>query len=363
MNAVTMDRPLIDAAAAMAAFEARDRASDGAFVVAVRTTHIYCRPSCPARRPRPENIAFYADGAAARAAGYRPCLRCRPDEASRDERAVREAIRLIEASEERVGLEDLARAVGYAPHHFHRLFKRDTGLTPAAFARGLRADRLARQLDETDSVTEAIYAAGYEAPSRAYADARAVLGMTPSAWRAGGAGERIRHAVVQTSLGPLLVAATDKGLCRVAFDEGEADLRARFPGATFIERDAGFERLVEAVAARVEAPAPAPVDDLPLDMRGTAFQQAIWRALLTIPAGETRSYAEIAAMAGRPKAVRAAGTACGDNGLALVVPCHRVTRADGALGGYAYGPARKKMLLEREGKGRPCAEVRRDGDE
>lgn len=350
MNAVTCDRAAIDTDAAMAAFVRRDRASDGAFVVAVRTTRIYCRPSCPARRPRPENIAFYADGEAARAAGYRPCLRCRPDEASRDGRAVREAIRLIEGSEARLGLEDMARAVGYAPHHFHRLFKRDTGLTPAAFARGLRAERLARQLDETASVTEAIYAAGYEASSRAYADARGGLGMTPSAWRAGGAGERIRHAVAQTSLGPLLIAATDRGLCRVAFDEGEADLRARFPGAEMIDGDAGFAALVEAVAALVENPSRRPAPDLPLDLRGTAFQQAIWRALLTIPAGETRSYAEIAAMAGRPKAVRAAGTACGDNGLALVVPCHRVTRADGALGGYAYGPARKKVLLDREGR-------------
>lgn len=350
MNAVTFDKAPIDEPAAMAAFEARDKASDGAFVVAVRTTRIYCRPSCPARRPRPENIAFYADGPAAREAGYRPCLRCRPDEASRDGRAVRQAIRLIETSEERVVLENLAREVGYAPHHFHRLFKRDTGLTPAAYQRGLRAGRLAERLDAEASVTEAIYAAGYEAPSRAYADARQALGMTPTAWRAGGAGERIRHAVAQTSLGPLLIAATDKGLCRVAFDEDETQLRTRFPEAEWVEGDAEFAIMVAAVVALVDDPAHRPSADLPLDMRGTAFQQAVWRALLAIPAGETRSYAEIAAMAGRPKAVRAAGTACGDNGLAVVVPCHRVTRADGALGGYAYGPARKKLLLEREGR-------------
>jgi AraC family transcriptional regulator of adaptative response/methylated-DNA-[protein]-cysteine methyltransferase len=248
-----MRSAIIDSETAHAAFEARDRASDGAFVVAVRTTHIYCKPSCPARRPRRENVAFYADGTAARAAGYRPCLRCRPDEAARDSEAVCEAIRLIGQSEGRLSLDDIAGAVGYAPHHFHRLFKRDTGLTPAAYARALRADRLALQLREGDgSVTEAIYRAGYEAPSRAYADARARLGMTPSAWKAGGAGETIRHVVAQTAQGPLLIAATDKGLCRVAFDEGEADLRACFPRAELVAGDEAFAELVGHVVALAE---------------------------------------------------------------------------------------------------------------
>lgn len=339
---------MIDSDAAFAAFEARDRASDGAFVVAVRTTRIYCRPSCPARRPRRENISFYQDGAAARVDGYRPCLRCLPDEASRDGEAVKAAIRLIEGSERRIGLEELAEAVGYAPHHFHRLFKRDTGVTPAAYARAKRADRLASGLAEADSVTGAIYDAGYEAPSRAYADAKARLGMTPSAWRAGGAGERIRHAVVPTSLGLLLVAATDKGLCRIAFDEDVDDLAARFPRAELVDGGADFAAMVRDVAALVDDPAHRPARTLPIDMRGTAFQQAVWRALLEIPAGETRSYADIATMAGRPGAVRAAGTACGDNALAVLIPCHRVTRSDGALGGYAYGPDRKRTLLARE---------------
>lgn len=341
---------MIDSDTAFAAFEARDKGSDGAFVVAVRTTRIYCRPSCPARRPRRENISFYTDGAAAREAGYRACLRCRPDEASRDGEAVKAAIRLIETSEERLGLEDLAQAVGYAPHHFHRLFKRDTGMTPAEYGRALRAGRLADRLDEGTSVTAAIYDAGYEAPSRAYADAKARLGMAPAARRDGGAGERIRHAVAQTSLGPLLVAATDKGLCRVAFDEDAGDLAARFPKAELVESDPAFAAMVAQVVALVDDPAHHSGESLPLDMRGTAFQQAVWRALLSIPAGETRSYGEIAAMAGQPKAVRAAGSACGDNGLAVVVPCHRVTRGDGALGGYAYGPERKAQLLKREAR-------------
>ncbi|MET0240128.1 MAG: bifunctional DNA-binding transcriptional regulator/O6-methylguanine-DNA methyltransferase Ada [Sphingobium sp.] len=339
---------MIDTDTALAAFEARDRSRDGSFVVAVRTTGIYCKPSCPARRPRRENIAFYADGPAAVAAGYRPCRRCRPDEAARDSDAVREAIRLIEASDERLVLDDIARAVRYAPHHFHRLFKRDTGLTPAAYARGLRADRLSRRLDEAaGSVTEAIYEAGYEASSRAYADAKSRFGMTPSTRQAGGAGETIRHAVVPTSLGPLLIAATDKGLCRIAFDEDQADLAARFPNAEIIGEDAGFCALVQAVVAAVDDPMAARAD-LPLDIRGTAFQQAVWQALRTIPVGETRSYAQLATMAGRPGAVRAVGTACGGNALAVVIPCHRIVRSDGGIGGYAYGAERKTALLERE---------------
>lgn len=345
-----MSTDTLDTDAAWAAFEARDRASDGRFVVAVRTTHIYCKPSCPARRPRRENIRFFASPVEARAAGYRACLRCRPDAVSRDGAAVAEAVRLIEASDERVVLEDLAHAVGYAPHHFHRLFKRDTGLTPAAYARKLRADRLARALaSDKGSVTEAIYEAGYEAPSRAYADAKARLGMTPSAWKAGGAGETIRHAVAGTTLGPLLVAATERGLCRIAFDEDEADLAARFPKARIVQGDSAFADWVQAVVAMVDGRAPMAAD-LPLDMRGTAFQQAVWRALLTIPVGETRSYAEVAAMAGSPRAVRAVGTACGDNPLPVVVPCHRVVASGGGIGGYAYGIERKKALLAQEGE-------------
>ena len=331
---------------ALAAFEARDRAMDGRFVVAVKTTRIYCKPSCPARRPRRENIEIMADGAVARAAGYRPCLRCRPDEVGRDRAAVTRAIAILDASEVAPALADLAAAVGYAPHHFQRLFTRDVGVSPAAYARSLRVRRLGAALDAGGRITDAIYDAGYEAPSRAYADARDRLGMSPGAWRRGGAGARIRFAVTDSSLGPLLVAATDKGLCRIAFDEDEAALRARFPRARIEPAGADFDAMVAAVVALVDDPGRG--TDLPVDVAGTAFQHAVWAALRAIPPGETRTYADIAAAIGRPRAVRAAGSACGGNDLAILVPCHRVVRSDGGLGGYAYGSARKRALLERE---------------
>lgn len=335
-----------DADACWDAFVARDRAADGCFVGAVRSTGIYCRPSCPARRPARENMRFYPDGAAARAAGYRACLRCRPDGVARDAEAVERAVALLDRAEAPPSLADLAAKVGYGPHHFQRLFKHAVGMTPAAYARTLRARRLAAALREGGSVTGAIYEAGYAAPSRAYADAAAHLGMTPGAWRAGGAGVTIRHAVLETSLGPLLLAASPNGLCRVAFDEDAAALRARFPRAELVGPDADFGQLAAAMLALVERPGEAV--RLPLDVGGTAFQQAVWQALRAIPPGETRSYGEIAAAAGRPGAVRAAGTACGANPIAIVVPCHRVLRADGALGGYAYGADRKRTLLKRE---------------
>lgn len=324
----------------------RDRVMDGRFVGCVATTGIYCKPSCAARHPKRENMTFLPDPAAARAAGFRACLRCRPDETGRDQRAVAAAIALIEAAEDAPRLNAIAAHVGYAPHHFHRLFKRETGQTPAAFARALRADRLKVALDAGGSVTAAIYEAGYAAPSRAYADAASHLGMTPSAWQAGGRGVTIRWRVVDSSLGPMLVAATDKGLCRISFDEGEEALRARFPQADLRPADAALDRLAAAVVALVDDPTGAP--DLPVDIGGTAFQQAVWSALRAIPAGQTRSYGQIAAAIGRPGAVRAAGTACGDNALAVLIPCHRVLRSDGMAGGYAWGVERKQALLARE---------------
>ncbi|MCP3736457.1 bifunctional DNA-binding transcriptional regulator/O6-methylguanine-DNA methyltransferase Ada [Sphingomonas sp. RP10(2022)] len=338
----------IDQDAAWAAFAARDRAQDGAFVAAVRTTGIYCKPSCPARHPHRGNVTFLPNGAAARAAGYRACRRCKPDDVSRDSAAVAQAVALIAAAEVPIGLDALAAQVGYAPHHFQRLFKRATGVTPAAYARGLRAGRVADALHREGSVTEAIYDAGYNASSRFYADGARRLGMAPSAWARGGAGVTIRWTVVATSLGPLLIAATDKGLCRVAFDEDAAALAARFPQATVVAGDAALAALAAEVVALVETPGRDVA--LPLDVRGTAFQEAVWQALRTIPAGETLSYAELAAAAGQPGAVRATGTACGRNPLAVVVPCHRVRRSDGALGGYAYGVERKRALLDREGE-------------
>ncbi|USU08208.1 methylated-DNA--[protein]-cysteine S-methyltransferase [Sphingomonadaceae bacterium OTU29MARTA1] len=336
----------IDQDAAWAAFTARDRGQDGAFVAAVRTTGIYCKPSCPARHPHRENVSFLPDGAAARAAGYRACLRCKPDAVARDSRAVAEAVALIAAAEEGIGLDALAARVGYAPHHFLRLFKRATGVTPAAYGRGLRASRAAEALQRDGSVTGAIYEAGYGAASRFYADGARRMGMSPSVWARGGIGVTIRWTVAATSLGPLLVAVTDTGLCRVAFDEDAAALTRRFPRATIVAGDPALAALAEEVVTLVETPGRDAA--LPLDVRGTAFQEAVWQALKTIPAGETRSYAELAALAGRPGAVRAAGTACGRNPLAVIVPCHRVTRSDGAPGGYAYGVDRKRALLDRE---------------
>lgn len=291
-------------------------------------------------------MSFLPDPAAAQAAGFRACLRCRPDEIGRDRLAVEAAVALIEAAEGIPRLEAIAAHVGYAPHHFHRLFKRETGLTPAAFARGVRAERLKAALDEGGSITAAIYEAGYNAPSRAYADAEVHLGMTPSAWKDGGRGAVIRWRTILGSLGQMLVAATDRGLCRISFEEGEAELRARFPHADLRPADAALDRLAAAVAGLVDDPASAV--DLPVDVRGTAFQQAVWAALRAIPPGETRSYGEIAAAIGRPRAVRAAGTACGDNVLAVLIPCHRVLRRDGAMGGYAWGVERKQALLARE---------------
>lgn len=331
------------------AVEQRDKTQDGRFVFAVRTTGVYCKPSCAARRPRRENVVFFDDGVAARAAGYRTCLRCRPDEARRDALAVEKALALLDAAEERVSLEALAGAVGYAPHHFQRLFTRAVGVSPAAYARGLRSERAEAALSEAGRITDAVYDAGYAAPSRFYEDARERMGMTPGARKKGGIGEYIRATVADTSLGPLLVAATDKGLCRIAFDEELEDIRARLPHAEIIPADAQFEALVAEVVALVDDPARSSAH-LPLDARGTAFQQAVWQALRAIPAGETRTYAQIASATGRPQAVRAAGTACGDNVLAVLIPCHRVLRSDGGLGGYAYGLERKRALLDRESR-------------
>ena len=347
MAATTPASPPVDDDTAWAAFERRDRAYDGRVLVGVRTTGIYCRPSCPARRPRRENVAFYADADAARAAGLRACRRCLPDEVARDRVAVARAVEAIEAVEGPVSLAGLAASVGYAPHHFHRLFKRATGLTPAGWARGRRVTRAADALTGEGQVTDAIYAAGYGAPSRFYADAAGRLGMAPRRWAAGGRDETIRWVLAATSLGPLLVAATDAGLCRVSFDEDATALARRFPAATIEPGGEAMADLARQVVAAVEDP--ARTAGLPLDLRGTAFQEAVWAALRAIPAGETRTYAQLAAAAGNPGATRAAGSACGANPVALLVPCHRALRSGGGLGGYAYGLERKRALLEREG--------------
>lgn len=336
---------MIDDDAKWAAALRRDRSFDGRFITGVLTTGIYCRPSCAARHPARANVRFFLDGAAARAAGLRACKRCLPDDVARDEVAVAQALTLL-SGEAPPALAELAVAVGYAPHHFHRLFKRATGVTPAAYGRGLRARRAATALDDPGRITDAIYDAGYSGPSRFYAEAKGRLGMTPSAWKNGGAGVVIRWAIADTSLGAMLVAATAKGICRLSFDEDERALSARFPKAKIAPADAALTALVAGAIAAVESPARMP--SLPLDIAGTVFQQAVWQQLMRIPPGETRSYAEIAAAVGRPNAVRAAGSANGANNVAVLIPCHRAVRSDGKLGGYAYGLDRKAKLLERE---------------
>lgn len=325
---------------------ARNRAFDGRFVTGVLSTGIYCRPSCAARHPRRENVRFFADGVAARQAGLRPCKRCSPDDVSRDERAVLMAIAAIKAAEQPLALAGLAADNGYSPAHFQRLFKRATGLSPAAYARALRMERAADALSAGGRVTDAVYDAGFNAPSRFYAASEGRLGMTPSAWAHGGRGVTIRWAVAQTSLGPMLLAATGKGVCRLSFGEGPEALKTRFPHAELIEGGEAFSALLGDVIASVEAP--GQMRDIPLDVRGTAFQEAVWRELRRIPPGETRSYAEIAAAVGKPGAVRAAGSANGANNVAVLIPCHRVIRSDGSLGGYAYGLEIKQKLLEAE---------------
>ncbi len=335
----------IDRDWAFAAFDARDRMMDGRFVGAVKTTGIYCKPSCPARRPLRHNVEFFWTATEAAAAGYRACKRCLPDDVARDAVAVTKALALL-GNQESLALDDLAEAVGYAPHHFHRLFKRATGVTPAAYARAQRAKRVETALAANGRVTDAIYDAGYSGPSRFYAETKGRLGMTPSAWKNGGAGAVIRWALVPTSLGEMLVAATDKGICRLSFDEDAAALADRFPHAEILPADAAMAELAKGAVAAVENPARMP--DLPLDVAGTAFQEAVWQELRRIPVGETRSYADIAAAVGKPKAVRAAGSANGANNVAVLIPCHRVVRTDGSLGGYAYGLERKQTLLERE---------------
>lgn len=334
-----------------AAIRARDAAQDGRFVYAVRTTGVYCRPSCGARPARPENVAFYEDGEGARAAGFRPCKRCRPDEERREARIVAEACRTIEAAEELPRLDDLAERAGLSPSHFHRVFKKATGLTPRAYGAAERAKRVRSGLAGGGSVTEAIYDAGFNASSRFYEASNAMLGMTPSDWKAGGTKAQIHFAVGQCSLGAILVARTEKGICAITIgDYPEAlvrDLQDRFPKADLVGQDADFERTVAAVVGFVEAPRVGL--DLPLDIRGTAFQQRVWQALRDIPAGQTSTYTEVARRIGEPKAVRAVAGACAANPIAIVIPCHRVVRADGGLSGYRWGVERKRELLEREG--------------
>lgn len=336
-----------------AAVLARDPAADGEFVYSVRTTGVYCRPSCAARRARPENIAFHETCAEAEAAGYRPCRRCRPDEPSRSERdaaVVTAVCRRIEAAEEVPTLAELARGVRLSPHYLHRLFKAATGVTPRAYAAARRDGRLREELSGETKVTSAIYEAGFGSSSRVYERAGQVLGMTPRRYSRGGETEQIRFAVGECSLGSVLVAATDKGVCAILLgddpDRMVRDLQDRFSRAELVGGDEGFEQLVAKVVGLVERPELGL--DLPLDVCGTAFQRRVWEALQAVRAGETATYSEIAARIGAPSAVRAVAQACAANNLAVAIPCHRVVRSDGALSGYAWGVERKQSLLRRE---------------
>ena len=337
-----------------AAIHARD--AGAGFFYSVKTTGVYCRPSCGARPARPENVAFHLTSAAAEAAGFRPCRRCKPDQPSLSERRsalVAELCRLIDGRENVPSLEELAAHARLSVFHTHRLFKAATGLTPRAYAAAQRAKRVKAELERSGSVTEAIYGAGYSGSGRFYAESNGMLGMTPSSWRAGGADLEIRFAIGECSLGAILVAATARGVCAILLGDNPQelahDLERRFPRARLIGADAGFEELVAKVVGLVEHPGLG--TELPLDVRGTAFQQRVWQALRRIPAGTRATYAEIARAVGAPKAIRAVAQACGANALAVAIPCHRVVRTDGKLSGYRWGVERKRALLDREAAG------------
>jgi AraC family transcriptional regulator, regulatory protein of adaptative response / methylated-DNA-[protein]-cysteine methyltransferase len=333
---------------------ARDRTADGQFWYSVATTGVYCRPSCPSRGCNSKNVAFHDTLEAAKATGFRACKRCNPDGVSQDmENAilVEKACRLIERSEEVPSLAQLADAVELSQSYFHRLFKNITGLTPKGYATAHRAERVRQELAKGQSVTEAIYDAGFNSSGRFYEKSKDMLGMTPSRYREGGTNEEIRFAIGQSSLGAILVASSAQGVVAILIGEDPQklarDLQDRFPKAHLIGGDRDYEALVARVVGMVEAPALGL--NLPLDVRGTAFQQRVWQALREIPMGETVSYAEIAVRIGAPKAVRAVAGACAANNIAVAIPCHRVVRSDGSLGGYAWGVERKRQLLTVEG--------------
>src|SRR6476660_1138204 len=345
-----LDVSLADAGRWTAVLE-RDATADGRFVDAVASTRIYCRPSCPSRRPNRRQVSFFPTPDAAEAKGYRACRRCHPRDSETDSgRRVREAQRYLDRHlDETVTLDRLGQAVGLSPYHLQRTFKRFTGMSPRAYAGAQRMERMKAGLKAGETVSRATYDAGYSSPSRAYDQGRRRLGMTPGSYQRGGRGVRIRYTTVGTALGTALVAATDEGLCSVTLGDSvqalEAGLRREFPAAEIGRADDELRGWAGAVVARL---AGDEAERVPLDVRGTAFQWLVWEALQRIPRGATRSYAEIARELGRPTAARAVARACASNKLAVVIPCHRVVREDGGLGGYRWGIARKRDLLDAE---------------
>lgn len=329
----------------------RDARFDGAFVTAVQTTHIYCRPSCPARHPRRHHVMFYATPSEAERAGFRPCKRCSPNTQAFEAEVVERLCLFITAhADERLTLADLGAAVGLSPQHLQRVFKRALGISPRQYAEARRLERLKTQLKTGSSVTAALYDAGYSSSSRLYERAPDQMGMTPAVYRQGGQGMTIQYTVVDCSLGCLLVAATERGVCFVSLGDAPADLetelRAEFPAADLRRDETHLNEWVQALLRHLEGQQPHL--ELPLDVRATAFQWRVWQALRDIPYGEARSYQQIAAAIGQPTAARAVGSACARNPVSLVIPCHRAVREDGGLGGYRWGLSRKAALLERE---------------
>ena len=331
----------------------RDSAGDGTFFYSVQTTGVYCLPSCASRAARPENIAFHRTARDAERAGFRPCQRCKPDQPALAEQhiaMIAEVCRRIETSSKELSLRSLAAYAQVSPSHFHRLFRAATGLTPKQYAFAHRAGAVRKQLVSSSTVTEAIYAAGFQSNSRFYATSNETLGMSPSSYKAGGEKIKIRFAVGESTLGSILVAQSERGICAILLGDDPQQLiyqlEDRFPRASLMSGDSSFERFISEVIGFVEAPAVGL--NLPLDIRGTAFQQRVWQALRDIPAGSTSSYTDVAKALGLPKSARAVAQACAANALAVAIPCHRVVRRDGQLSGYRWGIERKRLLLERE---------------
>jgi AraC family transcriptional regulator of adaptative response/methylated-DNA-[protein]-cysteine methyltransferase len=342
----------LDDAARWRAVRAHDRASDGLFVYAVSSTGVFCRPSCPSRRPTRARVAFFDSAADAERAGYRACRRCKPKDAQADpwlDRIARASVYLANV-EGHPTLTTLARRFGGSPYHFQRTFKRIVGVTPREYADACRLQSVKRRLRQSDDVTTAVVDAGYGSSSRFYERAVPKLGMSPTTYRRGGKGMSINYAVVDSSLGRLLVAATARGVCSVAMGKSDRDLERvltdEYPAASVARDDGALARWTRAIVAHLDGRRPRL--DLPIDVQATAFQWQVWKALADIPRGETRTYAEIAAAIGRPRAVRAVGHACAVNKVAILVPCHRVVPAAGGVGNYRWGVDRKRKLLERE---------------